>query len=194
MGTVISSVGVGPRMGFSDTDCPPAENSSLDAQHPQRVVLENQRHGAGVHVERLEVAPPERDPDDVADQRRQPVGDHAGAKTLTNLFSESLMSPLRAAATTMPIGPNNAGPPRCTSRVTVDPSPFGAILASSLILTPPLPSPLRVMASGGLKCTIVHLTRLGMPFTSTIDSMIVPFSRVSGSLLRHTRWMVSHSL
>ena len=33
-----------------------------------------------------------------------------------------------------------------------------------------------------------------MPLTSTIDSIVVPFSRVSGSLLRHTRWMVSHSL
>src|SRR6478609_3514710 len=39
-----------------------------------------------------------------------------------------------------------------------------------------------------------HLTRLAMPLTSTIDSIVVPFSRVSGSLLRHPRWMVSHSL
>src|SRR6516225_11645359 len=33
-----------------------------------------------------------------------------------------------------------------------------------------------------------------MPLTSTIDSTTVPFSISSGSLLRHTRWMVSHSL
>src|ERR1700722_10268122 len=33
-----------------------------------------------------------------------------------------------------------------------------------------------------------------MPLTSTMDSTTVPFSMSSGSLLRHTRWMVSHSL
>src|ERR1700730_11354490 len=33
-----------------------------------------------------------------------------------------------------------------------------------------------------------------MPLTSTIDSMTAPFCRSSGNLLRHTRWMVSHSL
>src|SRR5271166_1066989 len=33
-----------------------------------------------------------------------------------------------------------------------------------------------------------------MPLTSTIDSTTVPFSMSSGNLLRHTRWMVSHSL
>src|ERR1700742_661369 len=33
-----------------------------------------------------------------------------------------------------------------------------------------------------------------MPLTSTIDSMTVPFSMSSGNLLRHTLWMVSHSL
>src|ERR1700756_1583604 len=33
-----------------------------------------------------------------------------------------------------------------------------------------------------------------MPLTSSIDSTTVPFSICSGNLLRHTRWMVSHSL
>src|ERR1700758_910429 len=33
-----------------------------------------------------------------------------------------------------------------------------------------------------------------MPLTSTIDSTTVPFSMSSGNALRHTRWMVSHSL
>src|SRR5437879_7799614 len=33
-----------------------------------------------------------------------------------------------------------------------------------------------------------------MPLTSTIDSTTVPFSISSGNMLRHTRWMVSHSL
>ena len=33
-----------------------------------------------------------------------------------------------------------------------------------------------------------------MPLTSRIDSMTVPFSMVSGNVLRHTRWIVSHSL
>src|ERR1700757_52312 len=33
-----------------------------------------------------------------------------------------------------------------------------------------------------------------MPLTSTIDSTTVPFSISSGNVLRHTRWMVSHSL
>src|SRR6201993_2631293 len=33
-----------------------------------------------------------------------------------------------------------------------------------------------------------------MPLTSTMDSTTVPFSISSGNLLRHTRWMVSHSL
>src|ERR1700756_168796 len=33
-----------------------------------------------------------------------------------------------------------------------------------------------------------------MPLTSTIDSTTVPFSISSGNILRHTRWMVSHSL
>ncbi len=64
----------------------------------------------------------------------------------------------------------------------------------SLTLTPPRPSPFSVIASGGLKWMIVHLIRLSMPLTSTIDSMTVPFSSVSGSLLRQTRWMLSHSL
>src|SRR6185436_8719137 len=41
---------------------------------------------------------------------------------------------------------------------------------------------------------MVHLMRLAMPLTSTIDSTAVPFSSVSGSVLRQTRWMVSHSL
>src|SRR6202011_4671430 len=103
------------------------------------------------------------------------------------------MSPLRAPATIMPIGPNSAGPPRCTSNVTVEPSPLGFTLPISFTLTPPLPSPSSVIASGGLKFTIVHLTRFGMPLTSTMDSMTVPLSKVSGSLLRHTRWMVSQS-
>src|ERR1700740_1855657 len=50
------------------------------------------------------------------------------------------------------------------------------------------------MPSGGFKRTTVHLIRLYMPLTSTIDSTTVPFSMSSGNLLRHTRWMVSHSL
>src|SRR6202162_1506165 len=104
------------------------------------------------------------------------------------------MSLLRAPATIMPIGPNSAGPPRGTSNVTVEPSPLGFTLPIIFTLTPPLPSPSSVIASGGLKFTIVHLTRFGMPLTSTMDSMTVPLSKVSGSLLRHTRWMVSHSL
>src|ERR1700746_2843458 len=33
-----------------------------------------------------------------------------------------------------------------------------------------------------------------MPLTSTIDSTTVPFSMSSGNVVRHTRWMVSHSL
>lgn len=33
-----------------------------------------------------------------------------------------------------------------------------------------------------------------MPITSTIESIRVPLSRVSGSGERHTRWMDSHSL
>ena len=33
-----------------------------------------------------------------------------------------------------------------------------------------------------------------MPLTSTMETNSVPFSRVSGNLLRHTRWMLSHSL
>ena len=37
---------------------------------------------------------------------------HAGANTFLNLFSDCWMSPRSAAATTMPIGPNSAGPPR----------------------------------------------------------------------------------
>src|SRR5438445_5467249 len=41
---------------------------------------------------------------------------------------------------------------------------------------------------------MVHLIRFGMPLTSTMDSRVVPFSSVSGGLVRHTRWMVSHSL
>ncbi len=36
-----------------------------------------------------------------------------------NLLSDCWISPLSAAATTMPIGPNRAGPPRCTSKVTL---------------------------------------------------------------------------
>ncbi|COW82302.1 Uncharacterised protein [Mycobacterium tuberculosis] len=62
-----------------------------------------------------------------------------------------------------------------------------------MTLTPPTPSPLSVMPSGGLYRTIVHLIRLGMPLTSTYDSTTVPFSSTSGNLLRHTLWMVSHS-
>ncbi len=87
----------------------------------------------------------------------------------------------------MPIGPNNAGPPRWTSNVTVEPSPDGLTFPISFTLTPPTPSPSRVMASDGLKWTMVHLIRFGMPFTSTIDSTTIPFSRVSGILLRQTR-------
>ena len=59
---------------------------------------------------------------------------------------------------------------------------WGLTLPISLTLTPPLPSPFSVITSGGLKVTIVHLTRLGMPLTSTMDSTTVPLSRVSGSL------------
>lgn len=106
------------------------------------------------------------------------------------------MSPRSAPATTRPIGPNNAGPPRWTASDTVDPPASvgeAFTLPMSLTLTPPLPSPLSVIASGGLKWTMVHLIRLGMPLTSTMDSSVVPFSSVSGGLLRHTRWMVSHS-
>src|ERR1700704_2006261 len=76
----------------------------------------------------------------------------AGANPDLNLFSESLISPLSAAATTTPIGPNNAGPPRCTSNMTVDPagsSLAGLTLPISFTLTPPRPSPSSVIASGG---------------------------------------------
>src|SRR5205807_517932 len=48
----------------------------------------------------------------------------AGANTVTNLSNDSRMSPFRAAATIMPIGPNSAGPPRCTSKLTTESSPF----------------------------------------------------------------------
>ncbi len=50
----------------------------------------------------------------------------AGANTVTNFCSDSLMSLFSAAATSMPIGPNNAGPPRCTSKLTTDWSPLWA--------------------------------------------------------------------
>ena len=63
----------------------------------------------------------------------------------------------------------------------------GRTLPISLTLTPPTPAPFSVIASGGLKCTMVHLTRLGMPLTSTMDSTTAPLSRVSGSLDRQTR-------
>src|SRR5690349_3419382 len=41
---------------------------------------------------------------------------------------------------------------------------------------------------------MVHRTRFIIPLTSTTEASLVPFSRVSGNVLRHTRWMVSHSL
>src|SRR5882672_5448608 len=41
---------------------------------------------------------------------------------------------------------------------------------------------------------MVHLIKLGMPLTSTMEASCVPFSRVSGNVLRHTRWMLNHSL
>src|SRR5277367_5570788 len=74
----------------------------------------------------------------------------AGANTVTNLFSDSRMSLRNAPATIMPMGPNSAGPPRCTSRLTTDSGPFGFTLAVNLTLTPPTPTPSSVIDSGGL--------------------------------------------
>jgi hypothetical protein len=63
----------------------------------------------------------------------------------------------------------------------------GRTLPISLTFTPPAPMPLSVIVSGGLKLTVVHLIRLGMPLTSTMDSTTEPLSRFSGSLERQTR-------
>src|SRR5258708_17182849 len=41
---------------------------------------------------------------------------------------------------------------------------------------------------------MVQLIKLGMPLTSTMEASCVPLSRVSGNVLRHTRWMLNHSL
>src|SRR6478752_3847832 len=50
---------------------------------------------------------------------------YAGANMVLNLFSDWRISPFNAAATTIPIGPNSAGPPRWPSNETVDPSADG---------------------------------------------------------------------
>ena len=76
------------------------------------------------------------------------------------------------------------------SEATAGPVPAlapGRTLPINLTLTPPAPTPLSVIDSGGLKWTIVHRIRLGMPFTSTMDSTTVPLSMVSGNLDLHTR-------
>ena len=86
-------------------------------------------------------------------------------------------------ATSIPVGPNNAGPPRWTSRVTTE-APGGVLrphLAQQFDLDPPTPTPLSVIASGGLKWTIVHRIRFGMPMTSRMDLTTVPLSRVSAA-------------
>ena len=94
------------------------------------------------------------------------------------------MSLRNAAATTAPIGPNIAGPPKCRVKSTTEPGPFGVIVTRSLTFTPPLPCPSRDSPVGGSYFLRVHLTRLYMPFTHTMESITVPVSSVSGNALR----------
>lgn len=63
----------------------------------------------------------------------------------------------------------------------------GRTLPIIFTFTPLVPMPSSVNDSGGLKFTIVHVIRLYMPLTSTMDSTTVPLSIVFGSVERQTR-------